>query len=129
MTELLCPAGNMERLQYAVHYGADAVYMGGENFSLRAFSENFDAQQLVDAVQYLHARGKKAYITCNIFAHYEDIAAMGDYLRYLHQIRADAVLVADLGVLKLAKQGCAGACGAYFHAGQHHQCACSARLL
>lgn len=104
MTELLCPAGNMERLQYAVHYGADAVYMGGENFSLRAFSENFDAQQLADAVQYLHARGKKAYITCNIFAHYEDIAAMGDYLRYLHQIRADAVLVADLGVLKLAKQ-------------------------
>ena len=102
--ELLAPAGNLERLQVALQYGADAVYMAGKKFGLRAFAENFDEDGLVNAVNYAHNLGKKVYVTVNIFANNDDIDALGSYFRYLEQIGADAAIVSDLGVLAVARE-------------------------
>jgi len=103
--ELLSPAGNRERLEYALAYGADAVYMAGSRFSLRAFADNFEPDELKSALELVHSKGKKAYITVNIYAHNSDIDGMEDYFRFLYDIGADAVLVSDLGVLEAAKKG------------------------
>lgn len=105
MIELLSPAGNRERLEYALAYGADAVYMAGSRFSLRAFADNFEPDELKSALELVHSKGKKAYITVNIYAHNSDIDGMEDYFRCLYDIGADAVLVSDLGVLEAAKKG------------------------
>ena len=105
MIELLSPAGNRERLEYALAYGADAVYMAGSRFSLRAFADNFEPDELKSALELVHSKGKKAYITVNIYAHNSDIDGMEDYFRFLYDIGADAVLVSDLGVLEAAKKG------------------------
>lgn len=105
MIELLSPAGNRERLEYALAYGADAVYMAGSRFSLRAFADNFEPDELKNALELVHSKGKKAYITVNIYAHNSDIDGMEDYFRFLYDIGADAVLVSDLGVLETAKKG------------------------
>lgn len=105
MIELLSPAGNRERLEYALAYGADAVYMAGSRFSLRAFADNFEPDELKNALELVHSKGKKAYITVNIYAHNSDIDGMEDYFRFLYDIGADAVLVSDLGVLEAAKKG------------------------
>lgn len=105
MIELLSPAGNRERLEYALAYGADAVYMAGSRFSLRAFADNFEPDELKRALELVHSKGKKAYITVNIYAHNSDIDGMEDYFRFLYDIGADAVLVSDLGVLEAAKKG------------------------
>ena len=102
--ELLAPAGNLERLQVALQYGADAVYMAGKKFGLRAFAENFDEDGLVNAVNYAHNLGKKVYVTVNIFANNDDIDALGSYFKYLEQIGADAAIVSDLGVLAVARE-------------------------
>lgn len=108
MIELLSPAGNRERLEYALAYGADAVYMAGSRFSLRAFADNFEPDELKSALELVHSKGKKAYITVNIYAHNSDIDGMEDYFRFLYDIGADAVLVSDLGVLEAAKKGAPG---------------------
>lgn len=105
MIELLSPAGNRERLEYALAYGADAVYMAGSRFSLRAFADNFEPDELKSTLELVHSKGKKAYITVNIYAHNSDIDGMEDYFRFLYDIGADAVLVSDLGVLEAAKKG------------------------
>lgn len=105
MIELLSPAGNRERLEYALAYGADAVYMAGSRYSLRAFADNFEPDELKNALEFVHSKGKKAYITVNIYAHNSDIDGMEDYFRFLYDIGADAVLVSDLGVLEAAKKG------------------------
>lgn len=105
MIELLSPAGNRERLEYALAYGADAVYMAGSRYSLRAFADNFEPDELKSALELVHSKGKKAYITVNIYAHNSDIDGMEDYFRFLYDIGADAVLVSDLGVLEAAKKG------------------------
>lgn len=105
MIELLSPAGNRERLEYALAYGADAVYMAGSRFSLRAFADNFEPDELKNALELVHSKGKKAYITVNIYAHNSDIDGMEDYFRFLYDIGADAVLVSDIGVLEAAKKG------------------------
>ena len=102
--ELLAPAGNLERLQVALQYGADAVYMAGKKFGLRAFAENFDEDGLVNAINYAHNLGKKVYVTVNIFANNDDIDALGSYFRYLEKIGADAAIVSDLGVLAVARE-------------------------
>ena len=102
--ELLAPAGNLERLQVALQYGADAVYMAGKKFGLRAFAENFDEDGLVNAVNYAHNLGKKVYVTVNIFANNDDIDALGSYFKYLERIGADAAIVSDLGVLAVARE-------------------------
>ena len=106
--ELLAPAGNLERLQVALQYGADAVYMAGKKFGLRAFAENFDEDGLVNAVNYAHNLGKKVYVTVNIFANNDDIDALGSYFKYLEQIGADAAIVSDLGVLAVARENAPG---------------------
>lgn len=102
--ELLAPAGNFEKLKTAFRFGADAAYLGGKDFSLRSFADNFSAEELRAAVEYAHARGKKVYVTANIFAKNADFAALADYYRYLQEIGADAALVTDVGAFSLARQ-------------------------
>lgn len=102
--ELLAPAGNMEKLKMALIYGADAVYLGGKSFGLRALGGNFSREELREAMEFTHALGKKAYVTVNVFPHNEDLAALPDYLDYLQQIGTDAVLAADLGVFSLVRK-------------------------
>ena len=102
--ELLAPAGNFEKLKTAFRFGADAAYLGGKNFSLRSFADNFSAEELRAAVEYAHVRGKKVYVTANIFAKNADFAALADYFRYLQEIGADAALVTDVGAFSLARQ-------------------------
>lgn len=101
--ELLAPAGNMEKLKMALLYGADAVYLGGKAFGLRAFGGNFTNEELQEAVDFAHKLGKKIYVTVNIFPHNSDIAKLPAYLTFLNEIKVDAILVADLGVFTLAK--------------------------
>lgn len=101
--ELLAPAGDFERLQAAVAYGADAVYMGGTAFGLRAAAKNFEAPQMVEAIKYAHNHGVRAYVTVNIFAHNSDIEQMTDYLKELEAIAADALIISDPGVFDLAR--------------------------
>lgn len=102
--ELLAPAGNMEKLKMALLYGADAVYLGGKSFGLRAFGGNFSRQELAEAMAFAHNLGKRVYVTVNIFPHNSDLAALPNYLQFLEEIQADGILVADLGVFSLAKR-------------------------
>lgn len=102
--ELLAPAGNMEKLKMALLYGADAVYLGGKAFGLRAFGGNFTNEELAEAVEFAHSLGKKLYVTVNIFPHNSDIAKLPAYLAFLNEIHVDAILVADLGIFTLAKK-------------------------
>jgi len=102
--ELLAPVGDKERLEAAVHFGADAVYFGGKKFGLRAFASNFEELQIKDAVEYCHARDVKVYVTVNILAHNEDFEGMIDYLKSLDEIGVDGVIVSDLGIASLVKR-------------------------
>ena len=102
--ELLSPAGNFEKLRYALAYGADAVYVGGKNWSLRAFSENFSDDELAEATRYVHQRGKKIYAAANVYPRDEDFPRLEKYLRFLSDIGVDAVLVADLGAFATARK-------------------------
>lgn len=103
-TELLAPAGSFEKLKTALNFGADAVYLGGKSFSLRSFSENFTPEELREGIKYAHERGRKVYVTVNIFAKNADFPALSDTLSYLQEIGADAALVTDPGVFSLAKK-------------------------
>lgn len=94
----------MERLKIALAYGADAVYLGGKNFGLRAFSENFSPDELREACRYAHGLGRKVYVTVNMFPHNADMRALPDYLRLLEEAGSDAILVADPGVFRTARQ-------------------------
>lgn len=102
--ELLAPAGSFEKLVTAIHYGADAVYLAGKRFSLRARAGNFDEQGLKEAVQYAHEHGVKVYVTVNIFAHNEDLEGLDDYLKFLTTISVDGLIIADPGILSIAKK-------------------------
>jgi len=102
--ELLAPAGDFEKLQMAIAYGADAVYVGGKQFSLRANAKNFDVDELRSAIAYAHSHNIKVYVSVNIFANNQDFHGLKDYLQTLQEIGADAVIVADLGVLAVARQ-------------------------
>ena len=102
--ELLAPAGTMEKLQMALAYGADAAYLGGAQFGLRAFGGNFTNEEIRAAVQLAHGAGRKIYVTVNVFPHNDDLVSLPDYLRFLAQADVDAVLVADLGVFMLARE-------------------------
>ena len=103
MIELLAPAGDLEKLKFALHYGADAVYVGGQNFSLRANAKNFSLQDLEEALLFAHERGKKVYVTVNIVFHDEDTTGLKEYLQKLADIHVDAVIVSDIAVMKLIK--------------------------
>lgn len=104
LPELLAPAGSHEKLVTAVRYGADAVYLGGRDFSLRARAANFDAAGLRRAVDHAHDHGVKAYVTVNIFAHNRDFEELAPYLEELRDGGADGLIVADPGILTLAAQ-------------------------
>ncbi|MGI6751046.1 MAG: peptidase U32 family protein [Anaerovoracaceae bacterium] len=101
MMELLAPAGDMEKLKIAIDYGADAVYCAGPMFGLRTASKNFSNHQLEEGVRYAHERGKKVYLTMNIFAHNEDIDKLKGYLEEIKDIPLDAFIVSDPGVIHL----------------------------
>lgn len=103
-TELLAPAGNFEKLKFALHYGADAVYLSGKEYGLRAFAGNFSNEELKEAVEYTHARGKKIYVTINMYPHNEDLVGLDEYCKFLENINVDAVIVADPGVYYIVKQ-------------------------
>ena len=102
--ELLMPAGGMETLKVAVNYGADAVYMGGSSFGLRAKADNFTIEEMKQAVEYAHAHDVKVYVTVNIFAHNEDVEGLKRYFGEIKDIGIDAVLIADPGVFSLARE-------------------------
>lgn len=103
--ELLVPAGGIETLKTAVLYGADAVYMGGDAYGLRANAKNFSDEDLKKAVAFCHERGVKVYITANIYAHNYDIEGIKEYFKKLqNEIRPDAVLISDPGMFSLAKE-------------------------
>lgn len=106
--ELLAPAGNFEKLKYALHYGADAVYCAGKRFGLRAKSDNFDKEELAEAVQYVHAREKKIYITLNMIPHNDDLDGLEAYAKELEALGVDGVLIADPGVFAIVKQAAPG---------------------
>ncbi len=100
--ELLAPAGNFEKLETALHYGADAVYMGISGLSLRAKADNFTFRELQDAAGMIHSRGKRLYITVNIFPHNRDISIIKHHLHALKNIRPDGIIISDPGVVEMA---------------------------
>ena len=102
--ELLAPAGDLEKLKFAINYGADAVYIGGSNFGLRASAKNFSTEEMQEGVEYAHERGKKVFVTLNIIPHNEDLIGAPEYVKDLENIGIDAVIVADPGMLEIVKE-------------------------
>lgn len=102
--ELLAPAGNMEKLKMAFHYGADAVFLGGKMFNLRAGSHNFEDEELAEAVEYAHKMGRRVYVTLNIIPHNNELELLPDYVKFLERIGVDGVIVADLGVFQVVRE-------------------------
>ena len=102
--ELLAPAGNFEKFLTALHFGADAVYLAGNRFGLRAFAGNFSDEEMQEAVKIAHSFGKKVYITLNIIAKDEDFDGLKEYLEFLQNIKVDAVIVADIGVMEFVRK-------------------------
>ncbi len=102
--ELLAPAGDWERLEMALRYGADAVYLAGKEFGLRAAAGNFNNEELVKAIELAHSMGKKVYVTCNTLPREDELNRLPGYLAFLNEAGVDALIIADLGVLALAKR-------------------------
>lgn len=102
--ELLAPAGDLERLKIAIMYGADAVYVGGQIFGLRAAAKNFSLEDLREGVRYAHERGVKVYVTANIIPHNEDLENFPEYLKAVYEIGVDAIIVSDPGTFSMAKE-------------------------
>ena len=101
---MLIPAGDVETFKVAVRYGADAIYIGGESFSLRAKAKNFTLQDMKECVSYAHNNNIKVYITANIYAHNEDLDDIKDYFTELNEVMPDGVLISDIGVINIAKK-------------------------
>ena len=104
MPELLAPAGDFEKLEFAYLYGADAVYFGGQNFSLRANAKNFTLEDMKKATEYAHSLGKKVYVTVNIVFHDSDFDGLDDYLKYLDSINIDGIIASDIAVIKRVQE-------------------------
>ncbi len=104
--EILAPANSLEVLKTAVEYGADAVYIGGEMYGLRAKAKNFSAEDMKKGIEYAHSRGKKVYVTANITAHNRDLEGVRDYFHELKDIRPDALIISDPGVFSIAREVC-----------------------
>lgn len=102
--EVLSPAGDEERLLAALRFGADAVYLSGESFGMRAACANFDRDALCRATDLTHSAGKKIYVTCNILPRNKDIAVLPEYFSFLNDIGVDALIISDIGTMELAKQ-------------------------
>ena len=105
-TELLIPASSLEVLKTAVFYGADAVYIGGELYGLRAKAKNFSRQDMEEGIRYAHAHGVKVYVTANIVAHNRDLAGIEEYFRELKEMGPDALIISDPGVFTIARKIC-----------------------
>lgn len=102
--ELLAPAGNLEKLKMAINFGADAVYLGGSKLNLRAFADNFTDDELKEALKYAHERGKRVFVTINVFPHNEDLIGLEEYLKKLYELKVDAILVSDPGIIMTARE-------------------------
>jgi putative protease len=102
--ELLAPAGNLEKLKMAIVYGADAVYMGGEEYGLRAYADNFSLEDMKKGIEFAHSRGKRVYVTMNIIPHNEDIKDMSCYVREISYLGVDAIILSDPGVYMVVKE-------------------------
>ena len=102
--ELLAPAGDLGKMRFAIAYGADAVYLAGQRFGMRAAAANFDDEALREGIAYAHARGVRCYITVNIMPSCRDLPALPAYLELLQDVGADALIVADVGVIRLAQK-------------------------
>ena len=100
--ELLAPAGDMERLQMAAAYGADAVYLAGTTFGMRSFAGNFTPEALKEAVELCHRRGIRVHVTCNTMPRNNEVARLPEWLEYLDSLGVDAIILADVGTLALA---------------------------
>ena len=103
-TELLVPAGSLDVLKTAVVYGADAVYIGGEAFGLRAKAHNFSLEDMREGVEFAHSRGVKVYVTANILAHNDDLEGVEQYFEELKSVKPDALIISDPGVFAIAKR-------------------------
>lgn len=104
--ELLIPASSLEVLKVAVYYGADAIYIGGELFGLRAKAKNFSIEDMKEGIFFAHTHGKKVYITANITAHNRDLEGVREYFKELKEIHPDALIISDPGVFEIAKEIC-----------------------
>lgn len=104
MPELLAPAGDFEKMKFAYLYGADAIYCGGQNFSLRANAKNFSLEELKEAAKYAHSLNKKIYVTVNIVFHDDDLNGLEDYLKYLDSIHIDGIIASDITVIKACQE-------------------------
>lgn len=104
MIELLSPAGDFERLKFALRYGADAVYIGGKNYSLRANAINFTNEEIKEATKFAHSLNKKVYVTVNIVLHDENIDGLKEYLLFLDSVNVDAIIVSDIYIMSLWKE-------------------------
>lgn len=104
LPELLCPAGDIVRLKAAVDFGADAVYLAGEEFGMRTAATNFGKEDLAAGIEYAHNHGVKVHVTCNTLPHNEEIPRLPDFLMYLNDVGADAIIAADIGTMSLAKK-------------------------
>ena len=102
--ELLAPAGSLPVLKIAVLYGADAVYLGGEAFSLRANAHNFTFEEMKEGIRFAHEHGTKVFVTANIYAHNRDLEEAETYFRQLKEIAPDAILISDPGLFSMAKR-------------------------
>lgn len=102
--ELLAPAGSLESLKWAILYGADAVYVGGPSFGLRANALNFSLEELEEGIQFAHQKNKKVYVTVNIVMHEKETKELETYLKALEQVKADAIIVSDPAIIAFAKK-------------------------
>ena len=104
MKELLCPAGNFEKMKSAILYGADAVYLASDMFGMRAAADNFTLDELSEAVKYAHERNVKIYVTVNTMPHTREYEILSSYLKRFDEIGVDALIISDLGVFTLARE-------------------------
>ena len=102
------PAGSFDVLKTALAFGADAVYIGGDMYSLRAKARNFSEEEIAEAIEYCHQKGKKLYVTVNITAHNEDLEGVKEYLTFLDKVHPDGLIISDPGVFMLAKENAPG---------------------
>lgn len=102
--EILAPAGSLEKLKTAIDFGADAVYIGGSKLNLRAFADNFTNEQIAEGVKYAHDRGRKVYVTMNVFPHNADLEGLEEYIVGLNDLNVDAIIVSDPSIILTAKE-------------------------
>lgn len=102
--ELLAPAGSLEKLKMAVMYGADAVYVGGEEYGLRAYADNFGTEEMKEGIRFAHDRGKRVFLTMNIIPHNEDLEGMADYVKQVEAMGIDAIILSDPGVYSIVRE-------------------------